>query len=183
LPTLRSSDLVHPRPSKPRLLDWRTITGVSIVAILLIVLAWRIARDRVPAASVGSGRLVQLLSSDRVASEPALSVDGTMIAYVAEDDAGRSDLFVSRVAGGDRVRLTNDDTRETHPLFSPDGERIAFARRGADGSVPDICLVPALGGQVSTIVRGGSQPVWAPDGQRIAFIRYEDGGKRLILAT
>jgi len=49
---------------------------------------------------------------------------------VATDDAGRTDLFVSRVAGGGgRVRLTNDETRETHPRFSPDGERIVFARR------------------------------------------------------
>ena len=174
---------VHPRRSKPRRVDWRIIAAAGGGAIMLIVLAWRITRDRAPSVPAGSGRLVQVLSSDREASDPALSYDGTMIAYVAQDDAGRTDLFVSRVAGGGgRVRLTNDDSRETHPRFSPDGERIVFARRGADG-VPDIYLVPALGGQASTIVHGGGHPVWAPDGLRIAFIRYGEGGKRLILAT
>ncbi len=173
---------IHPRTLKPRFLDWRIITAASIVAILLIVLTWRIVRERAPAPPAESGRLVQVLSSDHPASDPALSYDGTMIAYVAEDDAGRTDVFVSRVAGGGRVRLTNDDAVETHPRFSPDGERIVFARRGADGSGTDIFLVPALGGQVSTIVHRGGQPVWAPDGRRIAFIRHGEGGQ-LILAT
>jgi eukaryotic-like serine/threonine-protein kinase len=174
---------VQARVRPPQLIDWRIVTAAGGVAILLIIAAWRIARDPAPAAPAGSGRLVRVLSSDREASDPALSPDGTMIAYVAEDDAGRTDLFVSRVAGGGgRVRLTDDDTRETHPRFSPDGERIVFSRRGANG-IPHICFVPALGGQVSEIVQGGGHPVWAPDGLRIAFIRYAEGGKRLILAT
>jgi len=163
-----------------RTIDWRIIAGGLAVALVALV-GWTLARQR-PSNSAGA-RLVQVFSSDREASDPAISPDGTMIAYAAAADTGLVDLFVSRVGGGAPVRLTNDDVRETHPRFSPDGERIAFARWGSARSNPDICIVPTFGGQVTVIVPGGSQPTWAPDGQRIAFIRYADGGKRLILAT
>jgi Tol biopolymer transport system component/predicted Ser/Thr protein kinase len=172
---------VAPRVTPARwIADWRVLAA-GVAAAILTIVGWRMARDRVQ--TTGSGRLVQVVSSDREASDPAISPDGTMVAYSAADETGRIDLFVSRVAGGARVRLTNDDGRETRPRFSPDGERIAFARWGSVRSNPDICVVPTLGGQVSVILPGASQPAWAPDGQRIAFIRYGDGGKRLILAT
>ncbi len=105
-----------------------------------------------------------------------------MIAYVAEDDAGRIDIFAGRVAGGGRIRLTNDDARENRPRFSPDSERIIFARRRPDGSEPEICVVPALGGAVTVVLRGAGHPVFSPDGRRIAYIRYAADGK-LVLAT
>jgi Tol biopolymer transport system component len=172
---------VVPRMSTARKpLDWRWIAA-AVATVIVIVVGWRLIRGRAPAT--GAGRLVQVVSSDRVAADPAISPDGTMVVYVAADEAGQMDLFVNRVAGGAPVRLTNDERRETRPRFSPDGERIAFTRWGAARANPEICVVPTLGGQVSVIVPGASQPAWEPSAQRMAFIRYADGGQRLILAT
>jgi len=156
------------------------LATAGAMACLALVMGWRIARER---PLTGSGRLVQVFSSDRQASAPAISADGTMIAYAAEDGTGRTDLFVSRVAGGGRVRLTNDDARETHPRFSPDGERVLFARRAPGVPGPEICVVPTFGGQASVIVSGGAYPVWSSDGRRFAFMRLIDRGTQLILAT
>lgn len=69
-----------------------------------------------------------------------------MIAYTAEEQ-GQVDLFVVRVAGGSRVRLTNDEAREAAPHFSPDGERIAFTRTDSNSGMPEIWIIAALGGQ------------------------------------
>jgi eukaryotic-like serine/threonine-protein kinase len=157
-------------------LPFLLVIGVVVVVIVL----WRPWRAR--PSNGGSGRLLRVLSSDRQAYEPALSPDGTMISYIAEDETGRIDLFASRVVGGGRVRLTNDDARESRPRFSPDSERIVFGRRRLDGSNTDICIVPALGGEVAVIIRGGGHPVFSPDGRRVAFIRYASP-TRLVLAT
>ena len=61
-----------------------------------------------------------LLSSEGEARSPALSADGKMIAYIASD-AGNVNLYVRRVAGGERIRLTDDSAFKDDPSFSPDG--------------------------------------------------------------
>jgi eukaryotic-like serine/threonine-protein kinase len=153
--------------------------AAPLAASVVGVVAWTLLRERRPPPS---GRLVQVFSSDREAADPAISPDGMAIVYAASDEAGRIDLFVRRVAGGDPVRLTNDDARESQPEFSPDGGRVAFAR-WESRAISDVCVVPAFGGQVSVAVRAASHPAWAPDGKRIAFIRLVDDDRRVVLAT
>ncbi len=56
-----------------------------------------------------SGRLIMLLASGGELLDPVLSPDGKMIASIATDQV-RTDLFVSRAAGGERIA----DTRLDH---------------------------------------------------------------------
>jgi Tol biopolymer transport system component len=123
---------------------------------------------------VRGGRLTLLASSENLAGDPALSADGKMLAYVAEDQ-GQVDLFVSRVAGGARVRLTNDEGREATPHISPDGERIVYTRYGLDAPASEVRLVPTLGGPSVRLIANAADAVWSPDGQRIAFISRRPG--------
>jgi TolB protein len=97
-----------------------------------------------------------------------------MIAFVAED-AGQMDLFVARVAGGGRIRLTNDKVREASPAFSPDGERIAFTRSGSETGPSRVEIIPALGGEPAPLIASAAEPAWSPDGRRLAVIMRVPG--------
>src|SRR5260370_16736577 len=92
-----------------------------------------------------------------------------MVAYVQSTD-GRQDLDVSRLAGGEHVRLTNDDSRKDSPEFSPDGEKIVFVRQLANASQSELCLIPALGGSVVPIALVAQVPSWPHAGTRLSFI-------------
>src|SRR5262249_9801515 len=62
---------VAPRLTPPRRTpDWRWIAA-GVAAAIVAVAGWRLIRSRAPAA--GSGRLVQVLASDREAWDPAIS--------------------------------------------------------------------------------------------------------------
>ena len=73
-----------------------------------------------------------LLSSEGEARAPALSPDGKIIAYIASE-AGSVNLYVSRVAGGQHIGLTDDSAFEkSRSVVLPRRERIAFARQRPD---------------------------------------------------
>jgi Tol biopolymer transport system component len=147
------------------------VIGLATIAVLLTSLAavsWLYLRP----SKVTTRRLTLLVSTEKPANDPALSPDGKMIAYVSEEQ-GQRDLFVSRVAGGGRIRLTNDQESESNPRFSPDGERILFTRVGA--SAPEIWVAPTLGGESTHLVAHAFDAAWSLDGTRIAFVSRPPG--------
>ena len=57
---------------------------------------------------------------------PVFSPDGSMIAYMGTDEAGRS-LWVTTVEGDRHIRLTSYEGFNANPRWSPDGASLAFA--------------------------------------------------------
>lgn len=169
----------------------RTLSGSSVTAILLTrrwvrwgvvalgaVLAayvagalwiqWREERDRLPPFEPH-----QLTSRPGAEQDPAISPDGTAVAYVAEGEKG-SDLWVQDTRGGPPLRLTHDGEGNTDPAWFPDGSAVAFTSHRGDETA--IWKVSRFGGAPVRILGDASEPAISPGGRRIAFARSEKGG-------
>ena len=155
---------------------------VSVLAVAAIVLLIYGRVNKPTGGPISGGKLRLFLSSQGNLSGPTLSPDGKMVAYI-DDSNGGDDLYVSRVAGGEHVRLTNDKDQKEDPRFSPDGEKIAFVRRVANSSQPEVCIVPSLGGNIVPLISGAALPAWSPDGSRLAFIQHKEGGAEAVATS
>jgi dipeptidyl aminopeptidase/acylaminoacyl peptidase len=162
-------------------------------------LAWA-GDDRIVYAAA-DGRLLlvdvaggppRVLSRDGRAAAPAVSPDGTRVAFVLErDDA--CDVALAPLDGSAwPVRVSEGSDYAWDPVWSPAGDVIAWhewdlpnmpwdesriATRKLDG------LAPA--GEPQPVTRNGSavgQPRFAPDGSALAFISDETGWTNVWLA-
>jgi Tol biopolymer transport system component/DNA-binding winged helix-turn-helix (wHTH) protein len=123
-------------------------------------------------------RVTKLTSYPGDEREPAVSPDGSYVAFSwSGADGGNYDIYVVQ-AGGEPLRLTRDPAPDSFPAWSPDGRQIAFIRR--EGSHADIIVVPPLGGPERVLHRffriGADldftqHPVlsWSSDGRQILY--------------
>jgi len=118
------------------------------------------------------GSAVELLTN---AGDPAISPDGTHIAFVRTDSAGLTRIAVAPLDDPTRARVLtgNDDGLWDHtsPAWSPDGRTICYA-----GS-KNLWLVSADGGEATRLTHTGTadqNPVWSPDGRFIFFSSFRD---------
>ena len=117
--------------------------------------------------------LTRLTWDGGLSTAPAISQDGTLLAY-ASDRAGRGDLDIwLQRTGGDSIRLTSHPADDTAAALSPDGTQIAF-RSERDGG--GVYLIPSLGGNERLLVPGCRDPKYSPDGMSIACWMGEIGG-------
>ena len=134
--------------------------GAAAAILLLSLFAGKYLGQRGPAFTVGQTR--QVTTGPEIEITPALSPDGSMVAYYS----GVADaIFVRQVGGGTPVRVAAG----IEPRWSPDGSQIAFTYEGG------IFVVPALGGSPRRVISGEAySPAWSPDGARIAYAMSDD---------
>ena len=120
---------------------------------------------------------------------PALSPDGSRVAYVTFGNIGEAAIETAALYGTDVRRLTHEGFN-TNPVWSPDGSRIAFAS-GTMGT--SLSVMDADGTNKRTLAPmslerhpRGRPPAWSPDGRWLAFVGQEGseyGGYRDVLYT
>ena len=154
-------------PTRIRPAAWRyAIT--SVAAVLLLAGALIFIYERMHSVATPRQRALT-----RITFDPGLqfgatwSPDGRFVAY-SSDRAGKFDIWVQQVSGGDPVQVTTGPGHNWQPDWSPDGKYIAYRSEDGDGG---LFVIPALGGMglARQIVSGGFYPRWSPDSSQILF--------------
>jgi dipeptidyl aminopeptidase/acylaminoacyl peptidase len=123
------------------------------------------------------------------ASTPAVSPDGTQIAFVVgrtdlAENTYKSQVWLARADGSSSPRVLTGGQHDSQPTWSVDGTSLAFtSKRGEKDSETTLHLMPiGREGELRTIATmpdGIEEPSFSPDGLYLAFIsrtrdaRYE----------
>ena len=145
--------------------------GLAILAGLVFSL---VQRDSIVVAErvVRPTRVFPVTSAAGKEFDPAVSPDGTLIAFAARPPEGAAvNLHVHELATGQTRQLTFLDGYIQQPAWSPDGQTLAFVLNDDQG----IFTVPAEGGIPERVAECGHPEehglTWAPDGSGFIMAR------------
>jgi len=158
-----------------------TLTAAVLVAAAAIVLRWQQAKSRVMTAD--RSNWVQLTNLPDSVSQPALSPDSRMLAFVRGTSTFQTEgqVYVKMLPDGEPKQLTRDAFRKMSPVFSPDGSQVAYTSIGSEFEW-DTWVVPVLGGEPSRWLPNASGLVWI-DPQRLLFSEIKTGKHMAIVAA
>ncbi len=160
------------------------LVAVAVTAIALMGAAW-LRRDQGTGLDIFEDPVaVPLTSYPGREYHPALSADGTRVAFAWSGPAGeRTAIHIKQRNSETPLRLSDEPGWAAWPAWSPDAQTVAFVQTADTTST--ICLVPSLGGAVRRIhtVRHQIEGLdWSPDGLQLVFsARNASGHYRLFL--
>jgi eukaryotic-like serine/threonine-protein kinase len=158
---------------------WKVVVPGVAVGIIAAVL-FLLSSHRSPLARA---EYIQLTNFPDSATQPALSPDGHMVAFVrgASTFLGPGEIYVKILPSGEPVQLTRDNRPKMSPVFSPDGSRIGYT--ALDGGFGwDTWLVPVLGGTQQLWLPNASGLTWI-DPQRLLFSEIKKGEHMAIVTA
>ena len=97
--------------------------------------------------------------------EPALSPDGSAVAF-ASDRSGSFEIYVVSLARGSQEIADHERRAEQHAARLVAGRAVDRVHSNNGGG---LWVVPSTGGTPRQLVESGSNPVWSPDSNWIAF--------------
>ena len=139
------------------------LSSFTVGLLLGGLAAWRLGLPKAPREA----RYTPITFDPGVATMPAISPDGRLVAYASDRAGGHNlDLYVQQLRGGDPARLTWTEENESDPSFSSDGTAIAYCWSKDGGG---IYLIPSLGGTPLLLAPGGYNPRFSPHGNLVAY--------------
>src|SRR5215469_14869030 len=137
---------------------WRIAGVCALVLVLVAVSALRLQR---PVRPTDSSQWVQLTKFPDSVTQPALSPDGRMVAFIRGESTfvGPGQIYAKILPDGSPVQLTHDNLDKMSPVFSADGTRIAYTTVSPDVQW-DTWTVPVLGGEPQRMLKNASGLVW-----------------------
>ena len=175
-----------PAPKAKRVsLTKRSITPLAGILVSVIALAalYLLFNPKPETRNAKPESTHKQITFSGTAYDPAISPDGSMVAYFAKESEGVGSVLLQDLSGGQPLKLLSQITTRS-PLhsfikWSPDGTMLAVNTEveGKQG----IYLIPRLGGQPRVIVNRTNSLFhdWSPDGDLLA-VTYE-GAKNLVL--
>jgi Tol biopolymer transport system component/DNA-binding winged helix-turn-helix (wHTH) protein len=157
---------------------WPGLLFAAAVAAVLAALALRSRTDVARSSGSWIASDIRALTSDPGSERrPAISPDGTRVAYAQFDQAsgvkGVDRIVLRAIGQSQSVRLTTkSDTFEEAPAWSPDGGQVAFERLATDRCT--VYIVSALG--------GAEREVGACQNYLVHYFDWTSDGKALVTA-
>jgi eukaryotic-like serine/threonine-protein kinase len=145
------------------------LLAAASVALFFFPFPWR------HASAPSHNAWVQITHFADSATQPALSPDGHMIAFIRgpETFVTPGQIYVKVLPDAQPVRLTHDDLPKMAPVFSPDGSRIAYTTTDANFGW-NTWVVPVLGGEAQKLLPNAAALTWA-DNQHVVFSEIKTG--------
>lgn len=152
------------------------LTVAAILVGAVAALIWAINRDE-PAPSPSSVVLDQfeelaprlVTSFHGSHSQPTLSPDGSMMAWISDID-GTAHIWVGNLQFGDPIQVTRGDLAANSPSWSPDNSQIVFDR--ARPNVTSIFAVDTLGtSPPRLLIEAAANPSYAQRADQFVFTR------------
>ncbi len=149
--------------------------------------------SRTKARAIADELLTKKRSEGTLHLAPALSPDGSQVAYFSEKDFYSVDLYLADgVTGKVKRRILKSGVSSNYETYrfinsqanwSPDGKYLAFAAKR--GPRDDIVIVDISRnkqvGRIQVQLSGVTTPSWSPDGQQLVFTGYDGGLSDLFI--
>jgi WD40-like Beta Propeller Repeat len=101
--------------------------------------------------------------------QPAVSPDGTTVAFVHHDFKGPGSLWLVNIDGTDAHRIVPASADVASPAWSSDGRWIAFGARTVEGQPLGLIRSDGTDLQFPVATSGVENPSWSPDGSRLVY--------------